>query len=99
MDNSRVHKSRAVTEKVASLRLALALHPPYSLDLAPSDFFLFGYLKEKMVGIDFGSPRELIDEIQSTFEAIPRHILDEAFKSWLRRLQDCNNSKGAYING
>jgi transposase len=98
MDNSPVHKSRGVTEKIASLRLALAPNLPYSPDLAPSDFFLFGYLKEKMVEIDFGSPRELIDWIQSTFEAISRHLLDEIFKSWLRRLQDCINSKGAYIN-
>jgi hypothetical protein len=66
--------------------------------LVSSDFFLFAYLKEKMIGIDFGSPRELIDWIQSTFEAIPKHFLDEVFKSWLGRLQDCINSKGAYIN-
>jgi hypothetical protein len=51
-----------------------------------------------MVGIDFGSRRELIDWIQSTFEAIPTHILDEVFKNWLRRLQNCINSKEAYIN-
>jgi hypothetical protein len=42
MNNSPIHKSRAVTEKVASLRLALAQHPTYSPDLAPYDFFLFG---------------------------------------------------------
>jgi hypothetical protein len=63
-----------------------------------SDFFLFGYLKEKMIEIDFGSPRELIDWIQSTFEAIPRHVLDDVFKSWLGRLHDCINRKRAYIN-
>jgi transposase len=97
MDNSPIHRSRAVTEKVGSLRLALAPHPAYSPDLAPSDFFLFGYLKEKIVGIDFGSPRELIDWIQLTFEAIPGHILHSVFESWLRRVQDCINSEGSYI--
>jgi hypothetical protein len=51
-----------------------------------------------MVGIDFGSLRELIDWIQSSFEAIPRHFLDEVFKSWLRRLQDYVNSEAAYFN-
>jgi hypothetical protein len=93
MDNSRIDKSRAVTEKGASLRLALTSHSTYSLDLAPSDFFLFGYMKEKMIGFDFGSCRDLIDRIQSISEAIPRHVLDEVFKSWLRRLQDWINSK------
>jgi hypothetical protein len=56
MDNSPIHKSLAVTGKAASLRLALAPHSPYSRDFAPSDFFLFGYMKEKIVRIDFESP-------------------------------------------
>jgi hypothetical protein len=55
-------------------------------DLALLDFVLFEYPKEKMVGIDFESPQELIDSIQSTFEVIPRHVLDEIFEAWLRRV-------------
>jgi transposase len=97
MDNSPIHKSRAVTEKIVSLRLTLAPNRPYSSDLTLSDFFLFGYLKEKIIGIDFESPQALIDWIQLTFETIPRHILDKVFESWLRRVQDCINSQGSYI--
>jgi hypothetical protein len=63
MDNSPIHKPRMVIEKMASLRLVLAPHPQYSPDLAPSDFFLFECMKEKILGIDFGSPQELIDSI------------------------------------
>jgi hypothetical protein len=54
-------------------------------------------MKEKIIGIDFESPQALIDWIQLTFEAIPRHILDKIFESWLRRVQDCINSQGSYI--
>jgi hypothetical protein len=50
-----------------------------------------------MIGIDFESPQGLIDWIQLTFEAIPRHVLKKVFESWLRRIQDCINSKGSYI--
>jgi hypothetical protein len=39
MDNSLIHKSKAAIEKIASLRLKIAHHPPYSPDLAPLDFF------------------------------------------------------------
>jgi transposase len=98
MDNSPIHKSRAMTEKMASLSLALAPYPPYSPNLAPADFFLFGYLKDKILGIDLGSPPELIDWIQFTFEAIRRHFLDKVFESRLRLVQDCINSQGSYIN-
>jgi hypothetical protein len=65
--------------------------------LAPSDFVLFGYLTKKIIGIDFGFPKELIDWIRLTFEAIPRHVLDKVVESWVRRVQDCINSYGPYI--
>jgi histone-lysine N-methyltransferase SETMAR len=97
MDNSPIHKFSAVTERMISLRLALEPYPPYSPDLTPSDFFFFGYLKEKMLGINFGSPKELIYWIQLTCEAIPRHVLDKLFESWLRRVQDYINSQRSYI--
>jgi transposase len=43
--------------------LRLAAHPPYSPDLAPFDFFLFGYLKERLKGMVFPSYEELLDAI------------------------------------
>ena len=38
-----------------------APHPPYSPDLAPSDFFLFGYVKEKLGGQSFKTREELYE--------------------------------------
>jgi hypothetical protein len=32
-----------------------ALHPPYSPDLVPSDFFLFDFVKERLKGMVFPS--------------------------------------------
>jgi hypothetical protein len=43
--------------------LWLAPHPPYSPYLAPSDFFLFGYVKERLKGMVFSSYEELLDAI------------------------------------
>jgi hypothetical protein len=40
-----------------------APHPPYSPDLAPSNFFLFGYVKERLKGMVFPSYGELLDAI------------------------------------
>ena len=36
-------------------------HPPYSPDLAPSDFFLFPKMKEHLVGKRFASDEDLKD--------------------------------------
>jgi transposase len=62
-DNAKTHtaqKRRAFCEENG---LRLALHAPYSPDLAPSDFFLFGYVKERLKGIVFLSYEELLDAI------------------------------------
>ena len=40
-------------------------HPPYSPDLAPSDFFLFPKLKEQLKGIHFNSPNEAKHEAKT----------------------------------
>jgi hypothetical protein len=41
--------------------LRFVLHPPHSTDLAPSDFFLFDYVKELLKGMVFPSYEELLD--------------------------------------
>jgi hypothetical protein len=38
-------------------------HPPYSLDLAPSDFWLFGHVKASLVSQTFEEPEHLPEAI------------------------------------
>ena len=58
-DNARPHTSRHTTEEIVKIgwdvkiRWEVLLHPPYSPDLAPSDFHLLGPLKEPHRGIHF----------------------------------------------
>jgi transposase len=84
--NSPMHKSTAVIDTMASIPVQLALRPPYSPDLAPCDFFLFGYLKGKLIGPEFDSPDALIAWIKATFEALPKPVLEQAFEEWIRRV-------------
>src|SRR5256885_3143550 len=41
VDNVRLHISKVITAKLAQLDLERLPHPPYSPDLAPSDYYLF----------------------------------------------------------
>jgi hypothetical protein len=50
-------------------RLRLALHPPYSSDLAPQNFFLFGHCLE---GMGFPTHEELLATIREIVAAIPK---------------------------
>ncbi|EFN86254.1 hypothetical protein EAI_06637, partial [Harpegnathos saltator] len=42
------HKSIVTMAKLHKLNFELLLHPPYSLDLAPSDYWLFADLKKML---------------------------------------------------
>jgi hypothetical protein len=47
-DNARAHTPQKCQIFCEENGLRLAPDPPYSPDLAPSDFFLFGYVKERL---------------------------------------------------
>jgi hypothetical protein len=46
VDNAKPHTSKMSIENIEELGFILVPQSPYSLDLAPCDFFLFGYLKQ-----------------------------------------------------
>jgi len=52
-DNTPAHKSVLATGKLRDLHYELLEHPPYSPDLAPSDFYLFPKLKLFLAGQRF----------------------------------------------
>ncbi|XP_023713882.1 histone-lysine N-methyltransferase SETMAR-like, partial [Cryptotermes secundus] len=52
-DNARPHIARATVATTQDLHFECPPHPPYSSDLAPSDYHMFGPLKEKSGGKQF----------------------------------------------
>jgi hypothetical protein len=50
-DNARTHTARQCRAFWVENRLLLAVHPPYSYNLASSDFFLFWYVKHCLQGM------------------------------------------------
>ena len=49
-NNARSHTSLKTVEHTANFSWTVLRHPPYSPDLAPSDFYLFGPIKEVLCG-------------------------------------------------
>jgi hypothetical protein len=72
-------------------------HLPYSPDLAPSDFFLSGYVKEKLMGYRAETPSELLVRIRVILAEIPRETLTVVFLEWMERLQKCVQVDGEYV--
>lgn len=54
--------------KLNALGFKLLTHPPYSPDLAPSDFFLFSDLNRMPAGRKFKSNDEVIGETEAYFD-------------------------------
>jgi hypothetical protein len=56
-----------------------APHPLYSPDLAPSGFFLFGYVRGKLMGYRAETPSELLIRIRVILTEIPGETLNAVF--------------------
>jgi hypothetical protein len=60
-----------VGEFLASKQITVLEHPPYSLDLAPSDFFLFPKIKEILKGRNSFDIDDFRSNITAALKAIP----------------------------
>lgn len=98
MDNARPHRSKVTTAHLTQFDFRAAPHPPYSPDLAPSDFFLFGVLKHRLEGKKFANPDELLEAIVEVTGSIPRSELKAAFLEWEQRLRKCIELNGDYVS-
>jgi transposase len=76
--------------------LRLAPHPLCSPDLAPSDFFLFVYVKERLKGILFPSYEELLDPIGEVVTGIESETLTAVFEHWMERLECMSENNGGH---
>ncbi|GFX59316.1 histone-lysine N-methyltransferase SETMAR [Trichonephila clavipes] len=63
-DNARPHSAINTQNLIRSFGWELIDHPPYSPDLAPSDFHLFRHLKEFLGGKRFYTADEVKEEVQ-----------------------------------
>ena len=64
-DNARPHTARAMIEALETLKFEVLSHPPYSPDLAPSDFHFFPHLKRDLKGTHFTSYDEAKQAVTS----------------------------------
>jgi histone-lysine N-methyltransferase SETMAR len=97
-DNAKAHTAQKCRTFREANGLRLALHPSYSPDLAPSDFFLFGYVKECLKGIVFPSYEELLDAIGEVVTGIESETLTAVFEHWMETLGCVSMKHGDYYS-
>ena len=97
-DNARPHRSALATAATRRLKMSQLPHPPYSPDLAPSDFYLFGEIKRRLVGKEITNSEQLLCAIQAVTKEIPKETLVEVYNEWIERLVTVSESHGDYLN-
>lgn len=97
-DNARPHTAKFTLQYCEAHSIRIAPHPPYSPDLAPSDFFLFGYLKDQLRGMTFETSTALMEQIHAILAKIPSSMFKKVFDEWMLRLEQCIRTNGEYIS-
>ena len=97
-DNAPCHKSMKTMAKLSELGYELLPHPPYSPDLAPSNYWLFADLKKMLQGKRFGSNEEVIAETEAYFEAKDKSFYKHGIEKLEKRWNDCIALEGDYID-
>jgi histone-lysine N-methyltransferase SETMAR len=96
IDNATPHTAQKSRDAIAALRLRQVPHPPYSPDIAPCDFFLFGYLKDKLSGSTFHSDNEVISAVSFILGQIPKEMFEHVMDGWLEKLNQVIELGGEY---
>ncbi len=69
---------------MGEMQFTVLPHPPYSPDLAPSDFYLFRHMKKALRGQHFSDGDSLKGFVENWFESHPQSFFREAI-CWLHR--------------
>jgi histone-lysine N-methyltransferase SETMAR len=95
-DNAPAHTAKVTKAVVRKEQLKILPQPPYSPDLSPSDFFLFGYVKSQLRGKKCKDSETLLTEIRGIVSSIPVRKRVEVFEEWIWRLKSVISSGGEY---
>ena len=96
-DNARPHTARLTQEKIRQFGWEILQHPPYSPDLAPSDFHLFGPMKKHLGGRRFASDEEVECEVKLWFRKQSPDFYAMGIGSLIPRWDKCINVGGNYV--
>ena len=96
-DNAPAHKSVLAMGKLRDLHYKLLEHPPYSPDLAPSDFYLFPKFKLFLAGQLFSSNQETIAAVEEYFADLTKDHYKDRIMELEHRWNKCISLKGDYV--
>ncbi len=94
-DNAPPHKTSTVNDYLAERTVSIMSYSAYSPDLAPSDFWLFSFVKEQLES--YSDEKSLKRAVTETLENIPEDMYRKTFENWIERMKLCIKYHGDYF--
>jgi len=96
-DNPRPHTAGSTVATIQDLSFECLPHPPYSPDLALSDFHVFGPFKEAMGGKSFRSDEEVQQVVHEWLRSQPKDFFSRGIHALTKRRNTCMVRNGDYV--
>lgn len=96
-DNARPHTSLVTRGKLLELNWEVMSHPPYSPDLAPSDYYLFRSLQNFLNGKTFTNDDDLKSHLVQFFVDKDQKFYERGIMKLPERWQKVIRQNGKYI--
>jgi len=88
-DNAPCHTSLLVWQFLSNKNITVFSHPPYSLDLAPCDCWLFPKVKMTMKGKRFESIQDIEAAMTPQLKTLTKEDFQNCFRRWQERWDKC----------
>ena len=96
-DNARPHVAKVVKAALQELDWEVLMHPPYSPDLAPTDYHLFRSLSNQMRGLTFDNEEDLENWLTTYFDSRSDDFWQNGINKLVERWEEVVNNDGDYI--
>ena len=96
-DNATPHTSLATRQKLLTIGWEVMLHPPYSPDLVPSDYYLFRSLQNFLNGKTFNDDEAVKSHLVQLFADKDQKLYDRGIMKLPERWQNIIEQNRKYL--
>jgi [histone H3]-lysine36 N-dimethyltransferase SETMAR len=97
-DNARPHTAQQTATKSEEVQLQCLRHPPYSPDLAPTDYHFFRNLDNILQGKTFNSDGAVQIAFKDFIDSRPNDFFSKGINELPMRWQKCKDNIGSYFD-